>query len=672
MTRTLLGAPAMTRTLLGAPAMRRAFAALVAAALPTLACATAVAQPSAPGTPTVIDGPSAAITNQASPGVSIARDGSGGLVYLKSVQGTAHVFVSQLVQGSFQHPVQVDSSLAGASSQPVIAAGNGGLLLVGFINGGQLYVVDGNAAGQFGAPIDLAGGAVNPAISITNFGKAYLAFAVADGGGHDVRTAYYYNGQWQLEAPPLNATPADNAGIGTGRPDVAAAGDGIAIVAWGERGSDGQEHIYTRRVWGTAASVVYEQADTAAPSGCTESSADEPVVGSGGDSSFAPVAFHAILVCNSQQQSRVLVNRLQGSVYDGVAEADGLGANPTEGATDPQIAVAEFGQGWITSERSTSDAVFAASLGQNGTFTGSGGTVNTLSASALPRPVPAITGLHANLIAWLQQPAPAPGGEVRLRSAPDGSTLEPEIVVSSPAQGPIDPAVGPAAAGDTSGDAAIAWLQGQSGAMQLMVGQLYVPPGGFSTPEPFAYATTSQPVLTWTRPRGWGPITYALTIDGAQVGQTTATSARPPAPLPDGPHSWGVTATNPAGQQSSASSAIVFVDTVAPTGKLKLRSHGVAGAKLHPVVKYGDLPPAGEPIADASGVAKVTIRWGDRDVLHVRIGSHRVSHVYRRAGTYQVILTIVDRAGNRTRVVELIKIAKAKHKHKKKVRGRHH
>ncbi len=328
---------------------------LAAATTLLLTSAPAAAQPPVQGTPITIDGPSSAIVRPSGLGVSVARDGTGGLVYLKTVGGTPHVFVSQLVGGAFQAPVQVDPGLAGASSQPVIAAGNDGLLLVGFINSGQLYVVDGNGAGQFGAPLDLASGAENPAISITNFGKAYIAFADADGNGHDVRTAYYVGGSWALEAPPLNAvSPADDAGTGTGRPDVAAAGDGIATVAWGEDG-----HIYSRRVWGTAASVVDEQAD-APPAGCSETSADEPVVGAGGTSSYVPVAFHAVLVCGGQTDNRVLINRLQGSVYDGVAEADGLSQASPDGAEDPQIAVAEYGQGWVTSTTTLSNNLLGA------------------------------------------------------------------------------------------------------------------------------------------------------------------------------------------------------------------------------------------------------------------------------------------------------------------------
>ena len=124
----------------------------------------------------VIDGPSADIVRPAGIAMSIARDGTGGLVYLKQVAGVQHVFVSTLSGGAFGPPVQVDPGL-GASSQPVIAAGNDGLLLVAFVSGGELYVADrSTSASAFAPPAPLASGAANPAISIANTGKAYLAY----------------------------------------------------------------------------------------------------------------------------------------------------------------------------------------------------------------------------------------------------------------------------------------------------------------------------------------------------------------------------------------------------------------------------------------------------------------------------------------------------------------
>ena len=336
----------------------------------------ALAQPS-PAPPNVIDGPSGAILGLG--GLSVARDGTGGLVYTKAVAGIPHVFASALLGGTLQPPQEVDPGLAGASSQPVIAAGNGGVLLIGFINGGQLYVVDrASATAAYGAPDALAAGAINPALEMTNFGKGYLAFTVADGAGHDVRTAYYDNGAWSLESSPLNAAPADDAGTGTGAPQVAAAGDGVAIVAWGEGG-----HVVTRKVWGTAPSIVDEQADPSSISGCPEVSAGQPEVASGGDSSYADVAFQETVSCGGVEQTRVMVNRLHASQYDGATAGDGLSTPGTESGTEPEVAMTEYGQGFVTSAGGTSNDVFAMELGNNGGY-GPILQINSLPASGPP------------------------------------------------------------------------------------------------------------------------------------------------------------------------------------------------------------------------------------------------------------------------------------------------
>jgi hypothetical protein len=563
------------------------------------------------------------------------------------------VFVSQLVSGAFQAPVEVDGGLAGGSSQPVIAAGSGGLELIGFINSGELYAVERpSQAAPFGSPVALAEGASNPSLSITNFGKAYLAFAAADGSGSDVRTAYFYNGRWALEGPALNAAAADDAGTGSGRPDVAAAGDGVAIVVWGEGG-----HIYSRRVWGTTPSVVYEQAD-APPAGCTEASADAPSVGTGGDSSYAPVAFQERVICGGHEQSRVLMNRLHASIYDGIVDADGLSGAPADGADDPQVAMTEYGQGWVTSERSLSRAVFAEMLYDNGAAWGND-QINSLAGTTAPYPVPATAGLYSTLVAWQQDPGSSGPPEIRVRYAPDGINLGAETVLSSPAQGPVDAADGLAAAGDVAGDAAVAWLQGVPGSIAVMAEQLYQAPGQFSVTKSPRYSKASQPVFSWSTPRGWGPMRYSLTIDGAAVGQTYSNSMAAPTPLSDGPHAWQVSAANPAGEQRQARPAGVFVDTVAPRVRLRLRGLRVIGFRLRARLSYADLPPAGEPRSDASGVTKVELRWGDGTTVRLRPGAHLSTHAYRRAGRYRITVLISDRAGNVVRLISTIGVAKS-------------
>ena len=59
---------------------------------------------------TVIDGPSPDIVWLG--GMAVARDGTGGLVYLKDVSGVP-TCSSRVLAGAFQTPEQVDSGLAG-------------------------------------------------------------------------------------------------------------------------------------------------------------------------------------------------------------------------------------------------------------------------------------------------------------------------------------------------------------------------------------------------------------------------------------------------------------------------------------------------------------------------------------------------------------------------------
>ncbi len=436
----------------------------------------------------LVDGPSPDIRSL--DGMSIARDGGGALVYTKTVGAVAHVFLSRLSAGAFQAPVQVDAGLAGPSSQPVVAAGQGGLVLVAFINSGTLYVAQAlSASSPLSAPAALFPGAANPSISLTNFGKAYLAFtATAGAGGGDVRAAYYYQGQWGLESTPLDAVAGDAAGVGTGRPDVAASGDGVGIVAWGEAG-----HIYTRRVIGTTPSSVVEQADPATYGGWSETSASRPAIASGGDSTYAIVAFQASLANGSATQSRVLTNHLHGSTYDGVTAADGATTGGPEGADQPQTAVTEYGTGFVTSETSQSHMLYATALGGSESR-GPTGRVDSLPNSSAPDAVPASAGLISTLIAWQQTPGIAGPAEIRLRYASDGADLLPEQVISTPALGATDADLGLAAAGDVAGDAAAAWVQGSGASTSIVAAQLFQAPGGFVPSNSFRYVVTGVPL----------------------------------------------------------------------------------------------------------------------------------------------------------------------------------
>jgi len=623
----------------------------VALAFGLLACASAghpgsaYAQTPTPGPATVVDGPSADIVGLN--GISMARDGTGGLVYLKDVAGVAHVFVSRVAGGFFQPPEEIDSALAGPSSQPVIAAGNGGLLVIAFINGGSLWVVDrSSTASGYQAPVALIGAASNPSVQMTNFGKAYVAFTAGVPGGSDVRAAYFVNGTWALEPTPLNVSPGDDAGTGAGRPEVAAANDGVAIVVWGENG-----HIYARRVWKTSPSVAYEQADAATLSGWSEVTADDPEVGSEGNSSYADVVFREVLGNGASRQERVLMNRLQGGSFDGVQPCDGLTTPGAEGADQPGVSDSEYGTGLVTSAHDTSNQVWASVLQNDGQLTQTV-RVDSLPNVTGPYPTSAMDGFSSGLVAWQHDPG-APGiPEIRARLYDVSTGFGPELVLSSPALGPTNAGAGLATAGDTHGDAAVAWVQGTGSSTQIVAAQLYQPPGSLPAPKSLTYARTTHPVLSWSAPKNsWG-VSYRVSVDGVVVTQTTATTVAVPVALSQGRHRWHVTAVNPAGLTSTSCAAVVFVDTFAPRVRVTLSGPRRAGSALRLHVSYSDVR-RGLPRRDASGISSVRVSWGDG--TSSRIG-HVVYHVYGRPGRYLLRVTVTDRAGNVTTIKKRVEI----------------
>jgi hypothetical protein len=61
-----------------------------------------------------IDGPSPDVLDVG--GVAMAEDGTGGIVYRKRVDGRAHVFAAQFVNGAWRAPQRVDVGQAFDSS----------------------------------------------------------------------------------------------------------------------------------------------------------------------------------------------------------------------------------------------------------------------------------------------------------------------------------------------------------------------------------------------------------------------------------------------------------------------------------------------------------------------------------------------------------------------------
>jgi hypothetical protein len=183
---------------------------------------------------------------------------------------------------------------------------------------------------------------------------------------------------------------------------------------------------------------------------------------------------------------------------------------------------------------------------------------------------------------------------------------------------------------------------------------------------------SGHPLLSWSTVHDpWG-LAYRVIVDGVQVAQTTATSVRIPAPTPDGPHLWEVVVVNPAGLQNQSKVATVFIDRIAPLVKTSVLGTRQVLKRLHTYISYGDPPPPLQPAADASGVATVTVNWGDRTPL-VKLKplvNHRSYHTYLKPGRYKVTVAVTDKAGNTTRTVTVVQV-KPKPKPKPKKKKKH-
>ena len=223
---------------------------------------------------TAIDGPSADI--QSLGDLDVARDGTGALTYVKRVDGVDHVFVSRLIDGAFQAPEQIDAGLGGAGAQPVVAASDGGRLVVAFVSGGGVFAaVRPAGAPGWAATQQIAASGSDPDVDMSINGVAYLTWST--GGDVARRPARAQRHRFNAIPGPLDIDPAETAGTGTGRSKVAVAADGIATVVWGEAG-----HVYGRR--------IFELRLSTAPQDLGDN-ADAPDISSEDDSSFAWVVF---------------------------------------------------------------------------------------------------------------------------------------------------------------------------------------------------------------------------------------------------------------------------------------------------------------------------------------------------------------------------------------------
>ncbi|MCW3049001.1 MAG: hypothetical protein JWO74_3285 [Solirubrobacterales bacterium] len=586
-----------------------------------------------------VDGPSPDIQRLGD--VDVARDGTGALVYVKQDGGVNHIFVSRLVNGAWEAPERIDNGLAGPSSQPVIAASDGGRLAIAFINDTQLVTVVRPTGDQpYGPPSGLAAPASNPSIDMSINGVAYVSFTLPGSSAADVRAARLERKGTTFAVLPdaLDVDPAQNAGDGNKRSKVAVAADGSAVVVFGEDGSDGRTHVYGRRLFEMRVSTAPQDLTLSDFEGHAAGAADLPDIGIEDDSSFAWVVFRQAMDDGAGGvKIRTIARRLVGSQFEAPVAVDGQGFPTAESTNAPRVAVSGRGDGYAATAGVTTTAAIGAVIKDDAFVPGVtlGGGFNVA-----PFPVPAVAETGDGLVAWAQGDA---GGGISLHakaydSVPASRVPQvpgPDQLLSSPDLGQVDGARGIEAAADRTGDIVVAFVQGGDADRKIVAAAFARAPGTFLTYTPSRWRKFARPPLRWSQSfELWGPVTYRVEIDGRPVAQTSDTSVTVPGIVRDGLHRWRVVAVDRRGQTTATATHNLRVDATPP--KLKFT---VSGAR-----RAGGAVKVGVSATDhASGVKLVRIDFGDKSRAVV---GRSATHRYGRAGKFTIRVTASDNVGN--------------------------
>jgi hypothetical protein len=504
-----------------------------------------------------------------------------------------------------------------------VGASDNGRLAIVFVSAGTVYGVVRPAAGQgYAAPVPLGAGS-SPSVDVSINGTGFATFTSAG----DVRIARLdrLTNAWTTLAQPADIDPAREAGVGTGRSRVSISADGIGVVTWGEAG-----HVFARKMFNQGISNAPQDLTPVDFGGRAATTADLPSVDSEDDSSYAWIVFRQSFADGG---TRTLARRQRGTAFDPAVAVD-TGDEPV---ADPRIDLSGRGQGLATSVGTTSGQPLTAIIDKRDLF---GPAFRILGPSPVASvAAPAISENNLSIVAAvLAGPDGSPG--VGVRPLHDGKP-EPEVVLSRPELGPVDPAAGFDAASDRSGGSVVAWVQGLPGERRIVAGFFDRPPSRFLGYTGQGCCRGVTPTVRWQEAFNiWGPTSYEVLVDGKVVGQTAGVEFTLPAPLAAGTHTWQVRATDVRGQITRSMTRLLRVDGRKPllTVHYKRKKRVVTLA-----VRARDDASRGRL---AAGLESLVVSWGDGTTTRGGFDI-RTTHRYHR-GKFTLTVTARDKAGNET------------------------
>jgi hypothetical protein len=627
-----------------------------------------------------LDGPSADVIEVAD--AAMSEDGSGGVVWLRRVDGRSHVFAAQFRDGVWGPSQRVDVGQGFDSNWPRIGAGDGGRLVVAWV---QEFGVESDrlfsatldpGAGGFQAPVPIdfnVGEATGtyPDLAMARGGQAYIAYRVvtdvspsnpAGYVGADLRVARYNGRLWSVLGTPVDRNIAVPTRVPSeaNAPEVGIDIQGQGIVAWQEPDDEFVDRVWARRLFGTSTGIpllvspsIWEGAPLRGPADTF--SLDVAGFGQGA------IAFRQQPGQASKLDApRVMVNEIP----DVFAETAGafVGAHLADGGArgglgSPSVAVDPrglFATGFASGAATllaTGDDVSAEPAER----------IDEGASSIAGEPLLDLAATGAAVAAWRELRGGAGFLGVQERRA-DG-VVEP-TTLSAAGGGAIG---GMVLGGSGLGDAIVAWKQGGGVNAQIAVAVVNAPPDPFLVLLPSGWQRKKRIPIAWDRaPNAIGGVRYSVSVDDEPVVENRpglhARLSRDD--IGDGRHRIQVFAVDEAGQETGSRRANLRVDRSGPRVTLRRR-----GMRLTVIVSDGlrrttsGLRRGSVRVSfgEHGGAGASTSKWR-REEKAGRGGKApivaRVRHTYSRRGRFQLTVRARDKAGNVTVTKQKVRIGR--------------
>jgi hypothetical protein len=623
-----------------------------------------------------IEGPSSEIVGFG--GVAMAEDGTGGLVYLKRVDGVAHVFVSRYFGGHWLAPIRVDTEEQFAASSPRIGAANGGELVVvwatpfasvnerpveellsatlgpGSSVFGPAIIVDRNIGEGIGTSPDLAmssTGQADVVYRVVQEPEAKSTVSLLRPGDviEQVRVAHFNGERWSAlgainRDPGVSMRPPTQANA----PQIAIGPTGNGVVVWQEPELNGVARIWARRLFGSSVDYVMPVSATTFAGAPIEEDADAPSVAFSPLGQAAVAYRQAVGVGSPLPGPRIFLNDLpngeaaSGSEFSGAIIADSsVAGGKTASIGRPSIDIDEQESlRLLYDSNGTPRVVEGTDQGLSGTLSLGPDFVGSKLTSASELPSASVMNPEGGGIsAW---PSADPEGRTAVavrEDFPDGAVQT--ALVSGGAGGPI----GELALGRSGlGDGMVAFQQGPIGNAAIVVAQVTAPPATFVVNVPKGWIKPSQAQISWEPANSAnGPLSYTLVLDGHRLATPTGAFALTvnPHELGDGVHEVQMLATDRYGQSTLTAPTKLKIDGQPPVVQVT-STMGGDGVTVR--------------VSDAqSGVdaQAVKVSFGDGQQASGRKLFH---HRYARAGVYEIVVQVRDNIGNKGTVRRLVSV----------------